>query len=105
MYQNNNRPCYDPCYDEELENQVDIEKNKNEIDNAINASINNKGILIQIGALIIFDDVFGTPGIAANIDGKPFELKLDENGVITINGTKFDAETLKENKTLIVKKD
>lgn len=94
---------YNPCREKD-ENEIDIDKTKIEVENAINTSINNKGILIQIGALIIFDDVFGTSGLTANIEGTPFELKLDEAGSITINGIKLDAEALKENKALVVKK-
>ena len=109
MY-NKNRSCheeetynrgYNPCHEDE-ENDIDIEKT-NKIEEAINASINNKGFLIQIGALIIFDDVFDDSGILTNGVATPFELKLDEAGSITINGTKLSAETLKD-KTLVVKK-
>lgn len=109
MYQKNNRPGYDcvPNSNEDVENEIEIEKTNYEIDDSINSSINNKGFLVQvqIGALIIFDDVFSS-GVAAlsNLNSNPFEIKLDENGSISINGSKIDVEsTNNENKTIVIK--
>lgn len=97
----NNLANYKTCKEEE--NEIDIDKNKIEVEDAINTSINNKGFLIQIGALIIFDDVFDLP-VISSVGGTPFELKIDEAG-ITINGTKLDTEKLKDTKALIIKKE
>lgn len=114
MYQKCNRSSYDqelavrncrPNSQEDVENEIEIEKTKYEIKESINSSINNKGFLVQIGALIIFDDIFDSDSVAlANIDGNPFEIKLDETGNISINGNKLDIESLNNgNKTIIIK--
>jgi len=92
---------------EDVENEIEIEKKFYEVEESINTSINNKGFLIQlqIGALIIFDDVFGsTANALANINGNPFEIKLDENGKLSINGNKIAIESLSNgNKTVVIK--
>jgi len=115
MYQRCDRPGFEPIVadrncrprPEDIDN-IEVERKNYEIEDSINSSINNSGILVQlqIGALIIFDDVFGS-GIATalnNADGSPFELKLDENGNVSINGNKFDVESSDNGaKTIVIR--
>lgn len=107
MYQKYDKELADrncrPNPPEDAEDDIVVERN--EIKESINSSINNKGFLVQIGALIIFDDVFDSyPTGLANIDGNPFEVKLDENGSISINGNKLDIEALNNgSKTIVIK--
>lgn len=101
--ESNYNNCKPKCK-EEVENEIEIEKTKYEVKESINTSINNKGFLVQIGALIIFDDVFGANGALASLDGKPFEIKLDETGNLYINGNKLGIESLNnENKSILIK--
>lgn len=96
-----------PIPPEEVENDIEVEKTNYEIENSINSSINNKGFIIQlqIGALIIFDDVLslGVEALANNINGNPFEMKLEENGNISINGKTFDISSSDGSKTIVIR--
>jgi len=114
MYQRNDRTGTDSvvagrnCRPEDVENDIEVERKNYEIEDSINSSINNSGILVQvqIGALIIFDDVFGSGVEAAltNADGSPFQIKLDENGSISINGSKVDVESSNNGaKTIVIR--
>lgn len=113
MYQKYDRPGLDSvaagrnCRPDPKED-IEVERKNYEIEDSINSSINNCGILvqIQIGALIIFDDVFGSRVEEAltNADGSPFEIKLDENGSISINGNKVDVESSNNGaKTIVIR--
>lgn len=111
MYQGCYRPGYEQlanrCCRPNMPEDIDVERTNYEIEESINSSINNKGFLIQlqIGALIIFDDVFSSAvtALTNNTDGNTFELRLDENGNLSINGNTLDISSSDGNKTVVIR--